>query len=155
MGTKWVDINKGDESSPNYRSRLVGREFKKNKRDDLFAATPPLEAIRALISLAASQKNRGSNKVKKLSFIDIKKAYFHAKVKRLVYVDLPDEALSPDERGKFCGRLNYSLYGTRDAAQNWEDTYAEIMVNMGFDRGKASPCIFHHKTRERDVKAPH
>ena len=25
--TKWLDINKGDEASPNYRARLVGREI--------------------------------------------------------------------------------------------------------------------------------
>ena len=41
---KWVDINKGDEINPEYRSRLVAKEIKNDKRDDLFAATPPLEA---------------------------------------------------------------------------------------------------------------
>ena len=25
IGTRWVDVNKGDSESPNYRSRLVGR----------------------------------------------------------------------------------------------------------------------------------
>ena len=44
VGTRWVDTNKGDENNPNYRSRIVGREFNNKKRDDLFAATPPLEA---------------------------------------------------------------------------------------------------------------
>ena len=34
--TKWVDTNKGDTSRPNYRSRLVGREVKYDKRLDLF-----------------------------------------------------------------------------------------------------------------------
>ena len=77
VGGRWVDVNKGDEKTPDYRSRYVGREFKgKDNRDDLFAATPPLEAIKALVSLAASQcKNKN---IKKLAFIDIKKAYFHA-----------------------------------------------------------------------------
>ena len=63
------------------------------------------------------------NKIKKLSFIDVSKAYFHAPARRLVYVKLPDEALEPHERGgHVVGRLNYSLYGTSDAAQNWEET---------------------------------
>ena len=48
--TKWLDINKGDEAKPNYRARLVGREIAKEKRDDLYAATPPLESLRALLS---------------------------------------------------------------------------------------------------------
>ena len=70
VGTRWIDINKGDEANPNYRSRFVGREFYNKREDGLFAATPPLEAIRALISLAASQCGRKGN-IKKLSFIDI------------------------------------------------------------------------------------
>eukprot|EP00973_Karenia_brevis_P085502 11864070-Karenia_brevis.AAC.1 len=41
--TRWLDVNKGDESNPDYRSRLVGREIKKDTRMDRFAATPPLE----------------------------------------------------------------------------------------------------------------
>ena len=52
----WVDIDKGDSINPNYRSRYVGREFRgKDVCDDLFAATPPIEVIKTLISLAASQ----------------------------------------------------------------------------------------------------
>lgn len=26
--TRWIDINNGDFKTPNYRSRLVGKEFK-------------------------------------------------------------------------------------------------------------------------------
>ena len=37
--TRWIDINKGDEANPSYRSRLVAREIKKDVRLDLFAAT--------------------------------------------------------------------------------------------------------------------
>ena len=28
IGTRWIDINKGDTAKPNYRSRLVAKEFK-------------------------------------------------------------------------------------------------------------------------------
>ncbi len=44
MGIRGVDVNKGDDKSPEYRSRLVAKEIKKDDRTDLFAATPPLEA---------------------------------------------------------------------------------------------------------------
>ena len=37
-----LDINKGDEENKEYRSRLVAQEIKRDKREDLFAATPPL-----------------------------------------------------------------------------------------------------------------
>ena len=52
--TKWADTNKGTEREPNYRSRLVGREIKTDDRPDLFAATPPLESLRYVLSLCAS-----------------------------------------------------------------------------------------------------
>ena len=47
--TRWIDINKGDKIHPEYRSRLVAKEIKTNKREDLFAATPPLEAKKSLL----------------------------------------------------------------------------------------------------------
>ena len=56
ISTKWVDINKGDQKAPNYRARLVGRELKLDSRLDLFAATPPLEAIRIICSLCANNQ---------------------------------------------------------------------------------------------------
>ena len=53
IGVKWVDINKGDEQNPEYRSRFVATEVKKkDKREDLFASTPPLEALKFLLSLS-------------------------------------------------------------------------------------------------------
>ena len=38
IGTRWVDINKGDDEVPEYRSRLAAQELSTYKRDDLFAA---------------------------------------------------------------------------------------------------------------------
>ena len=120
VSTKWLDINKGDDNEPDYRSRWVGREFKgkDNDRDDLFAATPPLEAKRSLIALASCLNCVSPAKYKKLGLVDIRKADVHAKAKRLVYVTLPEEFLRNTPRGRVCGRLNYSLCGIRDAANN-------------------------------------
>ena len=50
--TRWVDVNKGDEEKAEVRSRSVAKEIKMDKREDLFAATPPLEAKKMLFSLA-------------------------------------------------------------------------------------------------------
>ena len=44
LGIRWVDIKKGNEQYEGYRSRLVAQEVKMDEREDLFAATPPLEA---------------------------------------------------------------------------------------------------------------
>ena len=118
--------------------RLVAKEIKHDKREDLFAATPPLEAKKILFSLWASMENQC------LDFIDVVRAYFHAKARREVYVDLSAE----DYVEGMCGLLKKAMYGTRDAAQNWEAEYTEMMVEAGFTQGKHSACVFHHKERK-------
>ena len=41
IATRWVDVNKGDEATPDVRSRLVAKDFAGGHRDDaFFAATP-------------------------------------------------------------------------------------------------------------------
>ncbi len=80
LGIRWIDINKGDDLVEELRSRLVAKEIKRDKREDLFAATPPLEALKMLLSLAVtegfghSKGNRGGGD--KIDFIDVKRAYF-------------------------------------------------------------------------------
>ena len=139
IGVRWVDINKGDDKNPKYRSRLVAKELKLDKRDDLFAATPPLEAKKLLVSLAMTD---GLGKLK-LDFIDVRRAFFHAECRREVYVELPPEDASPG----MCGKLNMAMYGTRDAPQNWEFEYGEFMESVGFKKGKSTPCLFYHEPR--------
>ena len=58
MGVRWVDRNKGSVEEPDIRSRLVAQEFASKDKEGLFAATPPLGAARALLSIAASQGRR-------------------------------------------------------------------------------------------------
>ena len=147
IGTRWVDINKGDDVNIEYRSRLVAQELKKySVAEDLFAATPPLEAKKILFSMAVTegigytygQKCNGM----KIDFIDVRRAYFHADARRKVYVKLPPE----DDEPGMCGMLLKSMYGTRDAAQNWEFEYTSFMEGAGFKRGTCTPCIFNHET---------
>ena len=42
IGVRWVDINKGDDRNPKYRSRLVAKEFKVGEAEELFVATTSL-----------------------------------------------------------------------------------------------------------------
>ena len=148
IGTRWVDVNKGDEEKPDYRSRLVAQEIKRDRREDLFAATPPLEAKKLLFSLAVTQgvghKTGDRRRGHKLDFIDVRRAYFHARARRRVYVRLPPE----DDEPGMCAVLEKALYGTRDAAQNWEFEYVDFLVSEGFNKGRATPCMFLHAQRD-------
>ena len=59
FGTRWVDINKGDENKPFYRGRLVVQHYKRQADWSFFTATPPLEALRSLL-ICATIEERGT-----------------------------------------------------------------------------------------------
>ena len=138
--TKWINTNKSDEKNPDYRARLVGKEIQTNQRPDLFAATPPLESLRMILSICAS--NQHGNSPYRILSNDIKRAHFFAKAKRPIFIEIPVEDREPGDEDKV-GRLNLSPYGTRDAAMNWQDEFTTTLMTNGFTRGKASPCNFH------------
>ena len=74
---------------------------------------------------------------------DESRAYFYAPSESPTFVQIcKEDYQSGDE--EMCGELRMSMYGTRDAAQNWEEAYSEFMTEIGFCRGRASPCIFWH-----------
>ena len=103
VSVRWVDVQKVE----GVRSRLVARDFKggDKDRDDLYAATPPLESKRLLISRAATR--RKGKLIRKLLFIDVKKAHLNPRCQQDVYIALPTEA----ERGPgMCGKLNFWLW---------------------------------------------
>ena len=146
VGTKWVDTNKGDDQNPQYRSRLVATEVRKPWSDKWFAATPPLEALRLLATLAA-RGNPKTGRPRRILLLDVSRAHWYPDATREVYVRLPPEdprAGEPD----VCGRLERSMYGALDAAQRWADHYTKILIEAGFLKGSASPCHFYHPLRD-------
>ena len=88
--TRWIDINKGDRENPLHRSRFVAKEFNDGAAEGLFASTPPLEALRILISDAATWRRGGEEKV--IMVNDVARAFFEAPARRLICVELPEEA---------------------------------------------------------------
>ena len=77
IGTKWVITNKGDAGSPDIRARLVGKEFRTEADDSLYASTPPLEALRCLLSSAATVDG-GDKEPRGVMVSDVRRAYFYA-----------------------------------------------------------------------------
>ena len=54
ISVRWVEVNKGDDDNPNYRSRLVAREIRMAGEDSIFAPTQPLESLRMVLSYATT-----------------------------------------------------------------------------------------------------
>ena len=72
---------------------------------------------------------------------DVSRAFFHSPVETKVCVQLAQEDTEPGDE-HMCGRLNFSMYGTRGAAQNWSEEYSRHFSGVGFQQGKAPPCTF-------------
>ena len=96
VGTRWLDINKGDEEVENYRSRLVAKGFNQGKEEGIFAATPPLEALKLLISDVATVGEKGTEE-KILMVNDVARAFFEADMKKELCVELPEERIVEGE----------------------------------------------------------
>ena len=153
---RWVETNKGDDVNPNIRSRLVARQIRGPGEDATFAPTPPLEALRTVLSLAATDlpgrqrcRSPTSSKRTHVSFVDISRAYFNAPTdpNDPCYVALPRE--DPDFGKDLCGLLQRHMYGTQKAAEGWQSEYSSALISFGFKQGVACPCIFVHP--ERDI----
>ena len=114
----------------------------------LFASTPPYEAIKYFLSDCMSRRWSKAGKRLKLVFIDVRGAHFYSACRRDVFVRLPEE--EGVDVTKLCGRLLQSMYGTRDAAGNWEAEYSGTCTDAGLVAGVGCPCIFVHE--DRDIK---
>ena len=138
----WIDSNKGDKDHWNYRSRLVAKEFRRKGQTPIFAATPPLESLRALVRIAAASQE-GLAMEDRFGFIciDVSRAHFYAKAIRDVYVKLPAEDKNSFDT-TLCGKLLMSMYGTQDAGANWNESFGQAMRDAGYTQGVASPCHF-------------
>ena len=62
----------------------------------------------------------------------VSRAYFYAKGTRPLYIEIPEE--DPMKDSSKLARLRLCLYGTRDAALNWQHTLSEHLVAAHFVR---------------------
>ena len=89
-----------------------------SKEKNIFAATPPLEAQKLLLSMAVTEgvgfKRGERENWSQLAFIDAKRAYFYAKAKQDIFAISPEEDAEPG----MCGILVKSMHGARDGAIN-------------------------------------
>ncbi len=157
ISVRWVDVNKGDDLCPRYRSRLVARQLKAHDKtgSSYFAPTPPLEALRTILSFATSKigdwvpcYEPKSKRRMQIAFVDISRAYFNARVEpnSETYVQLPEE--DPDNVS-CCAKLLRHMYGTRAAADGWQEECSSFLVQtMGFCQGLSSPCVFRHPSKQ-------
>ena len=131
---RWVDTDKGDARRSNYRSRLCVREIKKAMKKseipqatDLFSGMPPLEAVKALLSIFVGHCQEVTKDNRALAMYDISRAHFHGVPVRRLFIELPEEEKEDVTDGKdHAGLLQKSMYGTVDASARRQAHYAHL-----------------------------
>ena len=152
---RWIDTNKGDDRNENIRSRAVLQETRRRSNlgsdgdvSQTFAATPPLEALRAMISLCMSQKGIPESKRKVLGVYDVSRAHFHSPAKRTLYV----KTLPEDVDNKIgIAKLLKAMYGSKDAAACWDEFAEKTMEGLSYKAGCFNPCLY--RSTEQDGEA--
>ena len=151
VDVRWIDHKKGDIARPQVRCRLVAKDFKTGPDADLYAGTPPLEALKLILSHATT----GST-TRRIMTNDVSRAYLHSPCRSEVFVrrveeDIEfkygDNNIDNKPKGSTCWRLKKSMYGTRPAAQDWQRTVAETLGAMGFVVGRSCPNTYWNKDR--------
>ena len=112
----WMSIRKGDDLSPEYLPDWwLRREERQKGRFICCSPSPGGEEVADVNRSYRGDWIHGDRlRGDRLEFIDVRRAYFYAKARRLVYVRLPVE----DREDGMRGRLVKAMYGTRNADQN-------------------------------------
>ncbi|CAK0818994.1 unnamed protein product [Prorocentrum cordatum] len=118
----WVDTNTGDQRWPDAAQT--------------FAAAPPLEGLRLLLSLAMSWL---ASEGKILMFLGISRARLHSELLRRVYLKAPaeDEKCGEDE----CWLLLNAMCGLRGAGAAVDLKVEKVMEELWARQGQFSPCV--------------
>ena len=57
--TGWVETDKGQPGKPSVSARWVAKEYKTHARPELYASTPPVEALKVVLSEIATGEREG------------------------------------------------------------------------------------------------
>lgn len=132
---------KDNEGRKFVRSRLVASDFeeKSDRREELFPATPPLETLKALLTLAHRD---GLSRVG----CQERAPQWQSSARRWT-------VLRADAAGDW--QLRICIYGLQLAARAWKEDYGERFRNEGMVRGVVAPtCVcFFCPARDDDVIA--
>ena len=141
---KWVyRVKYGpDGQVDKYKARYVAKGLAQVEGLDYFETYAPTckpETFRTLLAIA-TQKDL------ELGQMDVKSAYLHSAIEEEIYLEQPQSFVKQGEDGQtLVCKLNKSIYGLKQAAKNWYESLANLLIKNGFQRSRNDYCLFVRK----------
>lgn len=132
-----------DGISHEFKARLVAKGCSQRPGIDYTDVHAPVSrdvSLRILLSMAAKEKL-------KVIHIDISSAFLNGNLKEEIYLRQPK--YFEDKDNKLVWRLHKSLYGLKQAAHAWNESFNEKLKEIGFHRSKVDSCLFFKKAQNQ------
>ena len=77
---------------------------------------------------------------------DVKTAFLYGDARSLNVELPPEDPLAAS--GRYVGKLERAMYGTRDARMIWQDHLWKTLLDLKFKQSVTHPGVFQHETRD-------
>ena len=138
IDSKWVWKKKLDQFGrvKRFRARLVARGFKQIEGVDFFETFAPVMRYKSLLILLAWAATHDYE----VRHLDVPKAFLQAMLVEEIFMEQPEGFHEGDPNKVW--KLLRSVYGIRQAPNNWNHELNRTLLSLGFSRLKSDPCIY-------------
>jgi hypothetical protein len=139
IGSRWIFKIKrhADGSIERYKARFCAKGYTQKfgvDYNETFAPVVKHTSIRILLALAAEMDLE-------IYQFDVNTAFLYGTIDTDIYMEQPDGYVSNEHPDQVC-KLKKSLYGTKQAARQWNMRLHEHMIKHGFKRTDADHCVY-------------
>lgn len=143
IGSKWVYKHKigKDGTIESYKARLCAKGYSQKEGIDYnetFAPVLKYKSLRIILALAAINDLE-------IKQMDVETAFLNATIKEEVYMQQP-EGYETGGAKSAC-KLNKTLYGTKQAPNEWNAELDQFITSTGYTRCLSDTCIYVRVSR--------
>lgn len=138
VGCRWVFNIKRDEfGNPiKHKARLVAQGFSQQYLVDYNETFAPVSRMTSFRAIAAISNQFNLM----LHHMDVKTAFLNGTLHEEIYMRIPD-GVNINQPNKVC-KLNRAIYGLKQAARCWFETFDSVIRKYGFVNSKVDRCIY-------------